>query len=87
MSHLYKRNNIYWLEFYINGKPHWKSLKTKDHSTAKYLQAKHDKEIVEGKYTTYEPNPSCDKILAEYEKAVVLYYQPGKRLSSINLWP
>ena len=72
MSHLYRRpkkDGIYWLAFYLDGKPHWKSLKTKDHSTAKYLQAKQDKEVSEGKYITFEQNPPCDKILMEYERA------------------
>lgn len=69
MSHLYRRNKIYWLAFYKDSKPYWRSLKTKDYTTAKYLQAKYDKEIAEGKYITYEPNPRCDKVLEEYEKA------------------
>ena len=72
MSHLYRRpkkDGIYWLCYYDNGEAHYISLKTKDHSTAKYLQSKHDKEVHEGKYVNYDPNPGCENLLNEYLEA------------------
>lgn len=73
MSHLYRRNSIYWLAFYRNNKLHRQSLKTKDRSTANYLKSKIEQEITEGRYITYESNPDCARILEEYEKATEHY--------------
>jgi len=72
MSHLYRRpkkTGIYWLENCISGKPHFRSLKTKNLATAKYLQAKYDKEIAEGKYITLNQDPECEDVLKEYMEA------------------
>ncbi len=76
MSHLYRRppkQGIYWLSYYIHGKHYAKSLKTKDPTTAKYLQSKIDQEIHEGKYVTYDSNLRCLDSLAEYSKATEHY--------------
>lgn len=73
MSHLYRRSQIYWLAFSKDGKPYYKSLRTKDRSTALYEKSKIDQELAEGKYVIYEQNPGCDKILAEYESATEHY--------------
>jgi len=76
MSHLYRRppkTGIYWLEYYINGKPHFKSLRTKDPATAKYLQSKTDQEIHEDKYIIYDSNPLCLDALEEYTEATKNY--------------
>lgn len=83
MSHLTRRpkkDGIYWTYFYKNGKLHGKSLKTKDYSTAKYLQAKIDKELAENKYVVYESNPPCENLIAKYEEATE-HYKVEKSLS------
>lgn len=48
MSHRYKRGDIYWLAYHRHGKLYRQSLKTTDLTTAKYLQARKDKELSEG---------------------------------------
>jgi integrase len=73
MSHLYRRDRIYWLAFYKNGELFRRSLKTKDRETAKYLASKISQEITEGKYININYNPACDKILEEYEQATEHY--------------
>ena len=73
MASLYKRNNIYWISFYKNGRHYCQSLKTKDRATANYLKSKIEQELTEGKYIIYEEEPACDKILKEYLKATEHY--------------
>jgi integrase len=66
MSHLYRRNQVYWLAFYQNNKLIRESLRTKDISAAKYLQNKKDRELIEGKHTAPNQNNLCQPILEEY---------------------
>lgn len=54
MSHRYKRGDIYWLAYHRRGKLYRESLKTKDLTTAKYLQAKKDQELSDTKYLTFD---------------------------------
>ena len=72
MSHLYRnppKTGNYWRAYYRDGKLYRKSLKTKDRTTAKYLQAKADQELTNGE--TIIPNPDQDilSILEEYRRA------------------
>lgn len=76
MSHLYRRNKIYWLAFYKNGKLYRQSLKTKDRSTANYLKSKIEQEVAEGKYILYDPNISCNKVFEEYQKSCQFHKTP-----------
>lgn len=76
MSHLYRRpakSGIYWLSFYKHGKHYAKSLRTKDPSTAKYLQSKTDQDLHEDKYILYNANPLCLDVLKEYTEATKNY--------------
>ena len=49
MSYVYNRNGIFWIAYRHGGKRYRQSLKTKDRTTAKYLQAKHDQGSAEGR--------------------------------------
>lgn len=67
MSHLYKRNGIYWLASSYRGRLRRESLKTKDRSTARYLQNKKDREVSEGKVPAL--NTSIKTLVSEYTAA------------------
>jgi len=72
MSHLYRRppkKGMFWYAGYKNGKLIRKSLRTKDHATAKYLQAKLDQEVMEGKYQVIKTNYPCAILLSDYVRA------------------
>ncbi len=71
MSYLYQQGKVYWLGYYLPGNKRQvrESLKTKDKAEAKYLQAKKDQEIAEGRATLPKPNTICLDVLAEYQQA------------------
>ena len=71
MSYLYqpKKTDFYWLEYHVNGKRYRESLKTKDKTAAKYLQAKKDQKIAEGMSPLPKLNSVCLDVLEEYQKA------------------
>jgi site-specific recombinase XerD len=52
MSHRYRRGDIYWLAYHRHGKLYRESLKTKDLTTAKFLQAQKDKDLSTGTVPT-----------------------------------
>jgi hypothetical protein len=69
MSHLYRRpkkNGVYWLAFYKDGKLHRESQHTKDLSAARYLQNKKDRELLETKSSVPSQNNLCLPVLEEY---------------------
>lgn len=70
MSYIYqpKNTDIYWLKYYINGKPYRKSLRTKDKKRAKYLQEKEDIGRIENK--TPSLDPAIQHVIDEYDKTV-----------------
>lgn len=80
MSHRYRRNGIYWLAYYRNGKLFRQSLKTQDLPTAKHLQNKIDKELLTGKFINFNPNQPCDNLLDLY-----LSSQESRRTRVVNL--
>lgn len=92
MSHIYKRNSIYWLAFYKDGKLYRQSLKTKDRTTAHYSKSKIEQEVAEGKYTLYNPDITCDKVFEEYKKATTYHKAPdtckldNMRIASFLEW-
>ncbi len=67
MSSLYRRNNIYWLSFRQHGKSFCKSLKTKDRSTALFLKAQKDQELLQGNSILPNQNNLCRPVLEEYK--------------------
>jgi len=46
---IYKRGNIYWIQYYRNGKPYRESVKSKKEADAKRLLKKREGEISDGK--------------------------------------
>ncbi len=70
MSHIYqpKNTDIYWFKWYENGKPYYKSLRTRDRVRAKYLQHKEDIARTENK--TPSMDPVVENILNEYDRTV-----------------
>jgi len=67
MSSLYRRNNIYWLSFRENGKHYCISLKTRDKSSALFLKAQKDLELLQGKSILPNQNNLCRPVLEEYK--------------------
>jgi site-specific recombinase XerD len=67
MSHLYPRGKIFWLAYHRGGRLYRESLKTKDRTTAKYLQAKHDQGSAEGRAPIL--NAEILSVLEEYRIA------------------
>ena len=49
MGTIYKRGNIYWIQYYRNGKPYRESVKSKKEADAKRLLSKREGEISDGK--------------------------------------
>lgn len=75
MAHLYKRGNVWWLKFYLNGKAYCKSLKTKDKTLAKAL--KNEKELALAKGQSILPlQAPISEILDKY-----LSFSKGRRVS------
>lgn len=68
MSHLYKQKAIFWLAYSVHGKLFRTSLKTKDKSTARYLQSKHDQDAIEGRAPVL--NAGIKAVMEEYRIAV-----------------
>lgn len=68
MSSLYRRNKIYWLSFRQSGRSYCQSLKTKDRSTALYLKAQKDKELIEGRIIMPDKKLACLPILDKYKR-------------------
>jgi len=66
---------MFWLAYYRHSRLYRESLKTKDKTTAKYLQAKKDQELAEGKYITLDSLALT--VLEEYRLAYE--HQKGKR--------
>jgi len=79
MSSLYRRNKIYWLSFRYNNRSYNISLKTKDRSTANYLKAQKDKELIEGRYEIPTQNAECIPVLNIY----MAFYE-RRRTPSVN---
>ena len=48
MGSIYKRGNVYWIQYYRNGKPYRETTKSKKESDAKRLLKKREGEISEG---------------------------------------
>ena len=69
MSHRYKRGDIFWLAYHRHSKLYRESLKTKDLTTAKYLQAKKDQELTDTKYVTLDAPAMA--ILDEYKASYI----------------
>lgn len=67
MSHLYQRGSIFWLAWSTHGRLGRKSLKTKDKTTARYLQSRHDQDTAEGKAPIL--NADIKSVLDEYRVA------------------
>jgi integrase len=69
MSSLYRRpkkSGIYWLSFRHDGRAYCRSLKTRDRSTAIYLKAQKDQELIEGKNIIPDKRILCLSILEKY---------------------
>jgi integrase len=69
MSHLYRhppRTGNYWLAYMHSGKLYRESLKTKDRATAKYLQNKKDRELLESRDPIPKQARECLPLLQEY---------------------
>lgn len=66
MSHLYRRDQIYWLAYYQNNKLKRESLKTKDKSAARYLQNKKDRDIMHSSSSAPSQANLCLPALEEY---------------------
>jgi len=49
MGTIYKRGNVYWIQYYRNGKPYRETTKSQKESDAKRLLKKREGEISEGK--------------------------------------
>lgn len=49
MGSIYKRDNVYWIKYYRNGKPYRESTKSKKEADAKRLLKKREGEIAQGK--------------------------------------
>jgi integrase len=49
MGSIYKRGNIYWIQYYRNGKPYRESVKSQKEADAKRLLKKREGEISDGK--------------------------------------
>ena len=49
MGSIYKRGNIYWIQYYRNAKPYRKSTRSRKEVDAKHLPRKREGEISEGK--------------------------------------
>jgi integrase len=49
MGSIYKRGNVYWIQYYRNGKPYRETTKSKKEADAKRLLKKREGEISEGK--------------------------------------
>ena len=49
MGSIYKRGNIYWIQYYRNGKPYRETTKSKKEADAKRLLKKREGEISAGK--------------------------------------
>jgi site-specific recombinase XerD len=67
MSSLYRRNNVYWLSYRQHGKSFCRSLKTKDRSTAIFLKAQKDQELLQGNSILPNKNNLCRPVLEEYK--------------------
>lgn len=82
MSHLYRRGKegVFWLAYYENSKLTRESLKTKDKSTARYLQNKKDRELMENKSSAPKQSRECLPLLREYSK-----FNQNRRSKSANL--
>ncbi|MBI4708205.1 MAG: site-specific integrase [Candidatus Omnitrophica bacterium] len=80
MSHLYRRDQIYWLAFYKNGKLYRRSLKTKDRSQAIYLKNKQDQSLIEGNNIAPDNQRNCSSLLEEYQQ-----FNEHRRVRDVNL--
>jgi hypothetical protein len=49
MGSIYKRGNIFWIQYYRNGKPYRETTKSKKEADAKRLLKKREGEISDGK--------------------------------------
>ena len=49
MGSIYKRGNVYWIQYYRNGKPYRETTKSKKEADAKRLLKKREGEISDGK--------------------------------------
>lgn len=67
MSSLYRRNGIYWLSFRYHGKSYCQTLKTRDRSTAIYLKAQKDQELIAGKNIIPDKRIPCAVLLDKYQ--------------------
>lgn len=66
MASRYLRGGTYWIKYYQNGKPVYKSLKTKDLSAAKFLQNKIENELLRGSSPLPDSSRSAAAVLAEF---------------------
>jgi site-specific recombinase XerD len=92
MASIHKRNGIWWLSWYQNGKRHRKSLKTKDKEVAKYHKNKKEIELAENSSPIPRKKISCQECLLEYadqakhQKAAKTLRDDLKRIQDYLNW-
>lgn len=69
MAYKYKRGNVWWIKYYVDGKEIRHSLKTKDRTVAKYLLNKKEIELSRGPEAPPPKNISIEIVLSEYLEA------------------
>jgi len=84
MSSLYRRKEIYWLSFRENGKHYCISLKTRHKSSALFLKAQKDQELLQGKSILPNQNNLCRPVLEEYKNFMSSRRTPGHNQTEYN---
>ncbi len=72
MGTVYERGGVWWIKYYVSGKPHYESAKTDQRSKAKRLLALREGQKEEGKL----PSPKIEK--TTYDDLSALYIQDYK---------
>lgn len=81
MGSIYKRGNIYWIQYYRNGKPYRESVKSKKEADAKRLLKKREGEISDGKL----PGIYFDRVkFDELAEGFLRDYRINKRKSLVR---
>lgn len=68
MSSLYRRHGIYWRQYRTNGRTFRESLHTRDRSTAIYIKAQKDRELLEGQNILPDQHALCLPVLEKYRR-------------------
>jgi hypothetical protein len=54
-GHIYKRGNVYWINYYRGGKPHYESTKSSKEAEAKRLGRQRLGQISAGRFSGLRP--------------------------------